>query len=223
MLLSKKLVIFDWDGTLLDSSGAVINAHHSAMREVDIPAISSTELEGHLGKPGKTLCQTLCKNTSICANDYYSVFSKFYRENTMHLRLFPHTQVLLQDLRSAGLKIAIATNKPKAIAMRELETTGVLSCFSALEFADQSVAKPDPRMLSDLCKLHQVLPSQAIMIGDQIDDSVASQRAGIDCLIVYDKKLPTWHPQSGTGFMRYEDAHHTIMDRCGLLETTPTT
>lgn len=213
---TKQLLIFDWDGTLLNSNKSVIKSHLEAIRETKLRHISEEFLKTQLGKPGKILCESLCKDTPVTAEKYYEIFSKHYVNNSEHLELFPKTLSMLERLKKHGLTLTIATNKPKNIALPELEKTGVIPYFSRLEFADQSVAKPDPLMLNNHCTAHQIPHSSALMIGDQTDDALASTNANIDCIIVYDTKIPTWYQKIQCTFCSQDQLLDTILQQCNL-------
>lgn len=214
----KKLLIFDWDGTLLNSNRSVMKSHLQTIQETNLQNISEEFLATQLGKPGKMLCENLCKNSTVTADEYYKIFSKYYVQNSQYLELFPKTMSMLECLKKHGLILSIATNKPKNIALPELEKTKVLSYFSGLEFADQSVAKPNPMMLNKHCEAHKTPHNSALMIGDQIDDALASANANIDSIIVYDTKVPPWHEDVQSTLSSQDQLLDTIMQHCHLKQ-----
>lgn len=216
MQSTKNLLIFDWDGTLLNSNTTVIKSHQETIKETNIRHISDEFLKTQLGKPGKILCESLCEGTPITAETYYRIFSKHYVKNSQHLELFPKTLSMLERLKNHGLILTIATNKPKHIALPELEKTKVISYFSGLEFADQSEAKPSPLMLNKHCEKHKIPHNLALMIGDQTDDALASSNANIDCIIVYETKMPIWHQEVQSTFSSQDKLLDTILQQCNL-------
>ena len=125
---------------------------------------------------------------------------------------------MLDCLKNHGLILTIATNKPKNIALPELENTRVMPYFSGLEFADQSVAKPNPLMLNKHCDAHRIPKGAALMIGDQIDDVLASANADMDCVIVYDQTVPVWHQQTQSTLSSQDQLLNTILQKCNIKQ-----
>ena len=218
MQSSKKLLIFDWDGTLLNSNKCVIKSHLETAQETNLNHITAEFLMTQLGKPGRKLCEKLCKGSSVTAERYYKIFSKYYQKNTHYSQLFPKTLSMLDCLKNHGLILTIATNKPKNIALPELENTRVMPYFSGLEFADQSVAKPNPLMLNKHCDAHRIPKGAALMIGDQIDDVLASANADIECVIVYDQTVPVWHQQTQSTLSSQDQLLNTILQKCNIKQ-----
>ncbi|MEC8882843.1 MAG: HAD family hydrolase [Pseudomonadota bacterium] len=210
----KKLLIFDWDGTLLNSNRSVIKSHLETIKETNLKHISEEFLKTQLGKPGKLLCEKLCEGTSTSGDTYYEIFSKYYVKNSQYLELFPKTLSMLKHLKNCGFILTIATNKPKKLALPELENTMVISYFSAIEFADQSAAKPNPMMLNKHCDAHKIPHRQALMIGDQMDDVLAGRNANIDSVIVYDTKVQLWHKEIQSTLCSQDQLLDTILQQC---------
>ena len=188
-----KLIIFDWDGTLINSSPIVIEAHHQTAQYFAMGALDIEQLESLLGQPSHIVCQALTNNTITEASDYQTKFREYYHAMADDIPLFPHTVSLLDSLNTQGISCAIATNKPKSTAARELERTGVLKYFVQCEYADSSQAKPDPTMLKMILQQQNMSPEQALMIGDQTNDIDAAMAIGVSCWLVYDQQRPDWH------------------------------
>ena len=203
--MTKKLcIIFDWDGTLIDSSPCVIQAHHRAADTLGMPKHDMTKLSSMLGQPSEVVSQLLTEKTEFKAIDYQSCFREEYKRLSHSVELYGFSQALVKRLYETGLKCAIATNKPAKIAKHEIQRTGLFEYFVQKEYACQSKAKPDPSMLKTIALSQGVEYQQCLMIGDQTNDADAAQSLGMDCIIVYDEKLPAWHREYGieTKFVR---------------------
>ena len=207
----KKLLIFDWDGTLLDSHQAVIKSHIMALEEKNIQSFSKQQIERSMGKPGKALCHEICQNTKIDPLDYYATFSKYYQKNANALKLFPNALETLKSLKKQQFILTIATNKPKILAQKELRETEVYQFFSDFQYADHAKAKPDPKMLLHHCQKQNIHPENALMIGDQMDDAKASENANMACIIVHQGTIPTWQNQTHSTETTHKNLHEKIL------------
>jgi len=212
MLHLKKLYIFDWDGTLLNSSRNVISAHEKTMRHFDIINITRTEIESMLGMERNTVCQWITRFSIIDAETYYRKFRTFYEAGQAQCQLFPGTEAVLMILQKQDRRIAIATNKAENFAKPEIEMCAVSKFFDTMAFADQSRAKPDPSMLNIIMRKMEVRPEDTVMIGDQIADVESAYNAGVESYTLineYDNNWKIW-PESVLN-------KTTILDMDGLL------
>ena len=191
----KKCIIFDWDGTLINSSPCVIEAHHTTARILDLPKHDMIKLNTLLGQPSDVVSKQLTIGTDVKAIDYQSHFREEYQKISQNIELYDFTIPLLELLRSTRRKCAIATNKPKKIAAHEIVRTGVSGFFVQKEYACQSKAKPDPTMLEKILTSQGLIAKDCMMIGDQTNDADAARRLDMDCIIVHDRDRPLWHKQ----------------------------
>lgn len=189
----KKCIIFDWDGTLINSSPCVIQAHHNTARILDLPEHDMVKLNTMLGQPSDVVSKQLTIGTDVKAIDYQSHFRNEYQKISQHIELYDFTIPLLELLNRTKQKCAIATNKPEKIAAHEIIRTGVSRFFVQKEYACQSKAKPDPTMLEKILDTQGFIADDCIMIGDQTNDADAARRLDMDCIIVHDRDRPLWH------------------------------
>tara|TARA_B100001989_G_C24532265_1_gene462310 strand:+ start:691 stop:1401 length:711 start_codon:yes stop_codon:yes gene_type:complete len=185
-------LIFDWDGTLVDSSRSVILAHQHALEALKLPHASADALHGLLGHDKDQVCAALTKNSDVTPDAYYQRFNYYYHVFCDQIKLFSDSLAILTLAKKYGLKLALATNKTSEIVHAELEKTGVSDCFDYMAFANLSVAKPDPTMLNNSIACFGLSPDQCLMIGDQRADIDAARAACVKSITLVDMHTPSW-------------------------------
>ena len=179
-----RLVVFDWDGTVIDSPAAIVECMQAASRELGL-AIPEASRASHVIGLG------LHDAMKIVAPDlpgerypeYVASYRRHFlaREDTM--RPFPGMPELLEDL-SRDRPLAIATGKSRRGLERSLDATGVRRLFVASRCADETTPKPHPAMLLELMNELAVAPEGVLMIGDTSHDMEMAAAAGVDGLAV---------------------------------------
>lgn len=187
-----KLVIFDWDGTLLNSSTLAVESHLQALNSLDITGHSKTSITGALGMGREAACKFFTEGTSISPSKYYEHFREHYDAQSKNLTLFAESTEIVSTLRKQRIAMALATNKSRETARPEVINSGLGQYFEHYHYADQSKAKPHPKMLIDIMDQYNFTKKEAVMIGDQIVDIIAAKNAGISSITVYDKNPPEW-------------------------------
>lgn len=182
--MHKSLIIFDLDGTLIDSIpdlAIAVNqalAHHHAL-QADIQQIKSW-----VGNGSYLLMSRACKWAGISderIDDVHDAFLDAYAKCCSNLTL-PYAGVNdgLMRLKQAGYLLAIATNKPSAFLPDIITSVGWQERFSIIIGGDDTPAKkPDPMPLLHICQKLGVDAQQAIMVGDSKNDILAGQNAGM--------------------------------------------
>lgn len=221
--LEKKCIIFDWDGTLINSSPCVIQAHHKAAELLDLPPHDMAILNSMLGQPSGVVSKLLTNGTSVNALDYQCCFRDAYQNISQNIQLYDYVIPLIERLHAIGHKCTIATNKPEKIAAQEIIRTGVSRLFIQKEYACQTEAKPDPAMLQKILDTQGTTVNQCIMVGDQTNDADAAKALNMDCIIVHDSKQPIWRAQYGkeTVFIERNGLSQHLTER-GVLQPMET-
>jgi phosphoglycolate phosphatase len=177
------LIVFDWDGTVMDSTAVIANSIQSACRDLDLE-VPSDEVARHV--IGLGLDQALryavpsagaSRHADLVARYRYHFFSQ---ENAMPL--FEGAEKLIQDLRSDGYYLAVATGKNRNGLDRALKSSNMTQHFHATRTADQTVSKPDPTMLCELLEELEVGAPRALMVGDTTHDLQMAINAGVESL-----------------------------------------
>jgi phosphoglycolate phosphatase len=183
--LRYSLIVFDWDGTLLDSAGGIIECIQEAARELRLP-VPARETASHV--IGLGLRDSLRAAVPTLPEDQYREFAEAYRRHFLarqgSMALFPGIRELLQDLHAAGYRLALATGKSRRGLEHALDLTALRRYFAASRCADETNPKPHPAMLLELMAHFAAAPGQALMIGDTSHDLEMARSAGVDAVAV---------------------------------------
>jgi phosphoglycolate phosphatase len=180
-----ELVVFDWDGTLIDSAGAIAACIQAACRDLGVP-VPDDERASHV--IGLGLADALAYAVPSLPPSEYGRLAERYRVHFLALDaglpLFPGTRPMLEELRDRGHALAIATGKSHAGLARALATTGLAPLFDATRCADQCAPKPAPEMLLELMAQLEIDPGRTLMIGDTSHDLNMAAAAGVAAVAV---------------------------------------
>jgi phosphoglycolate phosphatase len=188
-----ELVVFDWDGTLIDSAGTIVECIQESARDMGIE-VPSRERASHV--IGLGLHDSLRFAVPGLAPEQYMAFVEHYRRHFLarqdRMLLFEGVRELLGEL-SASRRLAIATGKSRRGLDRALDTDDLRRFFVSSRCADETNPKPPPAQLLELMDELAVDPARTLMIGDTSHDLQMAQAAGVDALAV------TYgaHPEAG--------------------------
>ena len=177
------LIVFDWDGTVMDSTAVIANSIQSACRDLDL-TVPTDEVARHV--IGLGLDQALRfavpsagaeKHADLVARYRHHFFSQ---ENAMPL--FEGAEQLMQELRADGYFLAVATGKNSNGLDRALKASNMAQYFHSTRTADKTVSKPDPTMLLEILEELEVSAPRALMVGDTTHDLQMAINAGVDSL-----------------------------------------
>jgi phosphoglycolate phosphatase len=173
------LIVFDWDGTLIDSTATIARAIQAAAADLDL-AVPSFERASHV--IGLGLRDALAVAVPSLPPARAAEFSARYRYHYLAaedtLALFAGAEALLATLKGEGLQLAVATGKNTAGLQRALAFTGLATYFSATRCADQTAPKPHPAMLEELCEELDTPATRTLMVGDTTHDLEMARAAG---------------------------------------------
>lgn len=179
-----KLVIFDWDGTLMDSIGKIVSSMQAAAHvcQLDIP--TTIQVKNIIGLTLPKALRLLFPNSvegEINAVLEQYKFQYVEGDNTP-APLFDNVLELLIALKTNDKLLAVATGKGRQGLQRVLNATETEHFFHATRSADETCSKPDPQMLLSLLAELNVRAEQAVMIGDSQHDLQMAQAAGVDSI-----------------------------------------
>ena len=180
-----RLIVFDWDGTLMDSAAGIVTCIQEASREMGLP-IPPHERARHV--IGLGLQDSLRIAVPELAESDYAAFADLYRKHFLAqevgMALFPGVNELLRDLREAGYLLAVATGKSRRGLDRALAACKLQSFFISSRCADETNPKPHPAMLNELMDELSHKPQELLMIGDTSHDLDMASSAGVDAVAV---------------------------------------
>ena len=178
-----ELIVFDWDGTLMDSTGTIVASIQAAARELGI-APPSDERASHI--IGLGLIDALRHALPDLPAERYQDVALRYRAHYMardhELLLFDGAADLIDELAAAGYMLAVATGKTRKGLDRAFEVSGLGPRFHASRCADECHSKPHPQMLEQLMDEFGVEPDATLMIGDTTHDLLMAKNAGVAAL-----------------------------------------
>ena len=177
------LIVFDWDGTLLDSAAEIVACIQQASREMGLP-VPDAERARHV--IGLGLHDSLRIAVPDLPVESYGEFAALYRKNFLareeSMRLFTGVRELLAALRQREHLLAVATGKSRRGLDRALEASALGTHFAASRCGDETQPKPHPAMLLELMEQLAVDPARVLMIGDTSHDLEMARNAGVDAL-----------------------------------------
>jgi len=165
------LVVFDWDGTLCDSTAAIARAIQDAAADLGLPVPDDATASHVIGLGlHEALARAVPSLPSERIADYSERYRVHYLAREAELVLFPGARELIAELLAAGVLLAIATGKSQRGLQRALASAGLGAEFAATRCADQTHPKPHPAMLLELTDELMVLPARTLMVGDTTHD-----------------------------------------------------
>jgi len=197
--MKKKLIIFDMDGTLINSSITIANAINYVRGKINLPPMDVD-----------LICKKVNDHTLNSAKYFYEIdefekqheiwFGEYYsNHHEKELALYGGIEELLLSLKDRGFKLAVATNAYKQSTVESLTHLNIIDIFDAIACHDEvKRGKPYPDMLFRVLNELGMGAEDAIFIGDGSRDEIASNRANIDYIMV------NW------GFSEYDDAIDSI-------------
>jgi phosphoglycolate phosphatase len=177
------VVIFDWDGTLMDSTHSIASAIQGACRDLELRVPTAAEASWVIGL---SLEPALRRAVPDLTASMEPLFLERYRHHYLSrdttLKLFAGVPEMLRDLSAAGATLAVATGKSRVGLNRALTATSLQQQFSATRTADETFGKPHPGMLLELMEELMVEPAQVVMVGDTSHDLTMASNAGVHSL-----------------------------------------
>lgn len=184
--MSYQLLIFDWDGTLIDSTGRIISSFQGAARELGMRIPPDEDVRNIIGLGLKeAIEQVMLELNNAEVDALAQAYSRHYVEvDETPTALFHAVEEGLEQLRSRGFRLAVATGKSRRGLDRVMQETGLGHLFEITRCADETRSKPHPLMLEEILAHTDVSVDAAIMIGDTDYDLNMATNAGMDALAV---------------------------------------
>lgn len=178
-------VIFDWDGTVMDSTYSIVTSIQASCADLGLPVPSDEAASWVIGL---SLESALYRCVPTLTADQVPLFIDRYRfhyfSRDQEIKLFDGVVDLFQELQARQVKLGVATGKSRSGLDRVLGFTNLVSQFHATRCADETRGKPDPTMLFEIMTELQLEPEQVLMVGDTTHDIQMAMNAGVDSMAV---------------------------------------
>jgi phosphoglycolate phosphatase len=159
-----RFIVFDWDGTLMDSEAQIVSCLHASIADLSLEPMTDATVRNVIGLGLREAIDMLVPGREAACHEGSS--------------LFAGAREVLEFVRDNGLKLGVATGKARRGLLRVLEQTGLSDCFDATRCADETCSKPHPQMLLELMDELGVTPHQTLMVGDTEYDMEMAANAG---------------------------------------------
>jgi HAD superfamily hydrolase (TIGR01509 family) len=210
-------VLFDIDGTLVDSNYLHVHAWYKAFQEVGV-GVEAWRIHRSIGMDGTTLVSSLAgdadENTRSRAKDLHS---RYYKETAPLLRPLPGAQQLLQRVHKLGLQVVLATSAPEdelKILREVLACDALVSAVTSSK--DVDTAKPNPDIIEVALDRAGVDADRAVFVGDTVWDVEACERAGVPTIAVLSGGVSRGELETAGAQAVFDNPH----DLCEHLDDT---
>ena len=183
--LRYRAVLFDLDGTLVDSYKALTEAVNHARRTHGLPELTSAHIRELVGEGVECLLQRAFESKELSPTILQAFESRYDDICCAESRVLAEVDVTLQDLSELGVAMAVCTNKPTVFSKKILDFLGLSPYFRAIVGPDIAGArKPDSRHLAFTLASVECSPAEALFVGDMPIDVRAARNSGIDVAVV---------------------------------------
>ncbi len=176
-------MLFDVDGTLVDSNYLHVHAWHRAFSELRIP-VQSWQIHRSIGMDGGKLLDTLAADVDDDARKQLKeLHSQYYKQTTSLLSPLPGGREILERIEALGLQVVLATSAPEdelAMLREVLDRDDLISVITSAQ--DVETAKPEPDIVEIALDRAGVGPQRAVFVGDAVWDAKAGVAAGVTCI-----------------------------------------
>ena len=180
-----ELVVFDWDGTLMDSAARIVEAVQAATDAAGLPPRSGADIREIIGLGMVEAIAALYPDEPSASHarlaaTYQDAFVRAVADRPAEL--FSGVDRVLGTLEAEHRMLAVATGKSRSGLQRDLERSGIGGRFVASRTVDESPSKPDPHMLHEIMAACGVGPDATLVVGDTLFDLEMAARAGVPAL-----------------------------------------
>jgi phosphoglycolate phosphatase len=182
--MNVRAVIFDWDGTLVDSVEHIADSLHQAATDLGYPELEREAYRDIIGlgmvEALEKLYPGLSRDEMLAIREGYAGY--FFQKVTTPQNVFEGMADVVVDIRESGRKVSVATGKSRRGLDMALTTSGLGPHFDITRCADETRSKPDPLMLVEILAFYRLEPAEAVMIGDTRYDLEMARRIGMPAI-----------------------------------------
>jgi phosphoglycolate phosphatase len=184
--MAYEAVVFDWDGTLVDSEHHIVSSIRHAAKQMQLPELGHDQLKNIIGLGMReallSLYPGLTEAQILAMRDHYSQY--FFSRETDQSTLFEGVVETLEALKVSGVRLAVATGKSRNGLEKALTSTKLRRFFEIERCADETLSKPNPLMLQQISDYFSLPAESMLMVGDTEYDLVMATRQGMDAIAV---------------------------------------
>ena len=178
-----QLVVFDLDGTLADTSPGIVNSHRYAHKMMGRPEPPLGELRSVIGGPLLQIYRDRFGFSEVDARRALTFYRSYYAEKGIYeATLYPGILETLQQLRSLGVQLSVATLKAERFVGMLLHYLGILDFFSVVHGMDDNDTRTKMQMIQMCLEYTHVPPQRAVLVGDSIHDLSGARACGVSFL-----------------------------------------
>lgn len=177
------LIVFDWDGTLMDSAAAIVDSIRLACRDLEVSPPSDAQARYVIGLGlGDAMRHAVPNLPESLYPKMVERYRYHYLSRDHDIRLFEGAYRVVEWLKQQGVLLAVATGKSRIGLDRALRVSGLESFFHATRTVDECFSKPHPQMLDELMNELGVVPQRTVMVGDTTHDLLMARQAGVSAV-----------------------------------------
>ncbi len=173
-----ELLVFDWDGTLMDSEAHIVASMKSAIVDVELPELSHAEMSDVIGLGLAEAIERLFPGIEDGLREQVADRYRYHFLADDPCEPFEGAEEVLRELSRQGYLMAVATGKGRRGLDRVLDSSGFRPLFDITRCSDETRSKPHPQMLQEIMVVLDVDPSRTLMIGDTEYDLQMAHNAG---------------------------------------------
>jgi phosphoglycolate phosphatase len=190
------LVMFDLDGTLVDTAGEIADAVNDVLQALQLQPVADEQVRSWIGQGSRELMARACTQASglpeaevrasATLDSVMEMYARFHQQRCgSRSRVYPQVHATLDALRRRDLALGLVTNREWRFAEGVLRSHGLLQYFDPVVAGDSlPVRKPDPQVVEHCLRLRRVLPARALLVGDSAVDVATARNAGVRCWAV---------------------------------------
>lgn len=179
-----QLIIFDWDGTLANSTDRIVDSMLNAAAECGLARLQQQAVQQIIGLGLPEALHRLWPDITVPQRQQMTTaYARYFvHDSLVPMGFYPGALEMLARLKSQGSKLAVATGKSRKGLDRLLSDNNLVSMFDITRCADETRSKPDPQMLREILQIMQCDVGQAVMIGDTTYDLDMARAIGMDAV-----------------------------------------
>lgn len=180
-----KLIVFDWDGTLMDSETHIVACMQAAIADLALEARNDEQVKNIIGLGlHEAVAGLYPEADATLVRAIADAYRTHWLGSEHQSALFPGVEETLHLLKQEGFRMAVATGKGRCGLDKVLRETGLAPMFDATRCSDETRSKPHPLMLEQLMQELRFAPTQTLMIGDTEYDMEMARNAGTHAVAV---------------------------------------